>query len=139
MKIKIKKLKADAIIPAYAHPGDAGLDLHSVEDYELKPGEKKVFYLGFSLEFPPDYVALVKDRGSMAAAGIHSIAGVVDASFRGEYMSILINLSNQSYQIKKGDRIAQLLIVPLARAEIEEVEELESTSRGDGHLGSTGK
>jgi len=139
MKVKIKKLKENTVIPSYAHPGDAGLDLRSVEDYKLKPGERKIFYLGFAIEFPSGYVALIKDRGSMAKAGIHSIAGVVDSSFRGEYMAVLVNLGNESYEIKKGDRIAQLVILPLARVDIEEVDELTSTSRGEGQMGSTGK
>jgi len=139
MQLKIKKLKPDAVIPSYAHPGDAGLDLHSLEDCEIKPNERKVFYLGFAMEMPTGYVALVKDRGSMAQAGIHTIAGVVDSSYRGEYMCLVINLDNKPYQIKKGDRLAQLLIMPLVQADIEEVDELSTTSRGEGRLGSSGK
>lgn len=140
MKIKIKKLKDDAIIPSYAHPGDVGLDLYSLEDYGLKPGERRVFYLGFAMEFPTGYAAIVKDKGSMAVkAGLHTMAGVFDAGYRGEYNVLLINLSKESYQIKKGDKIAQLVIYPVVIAELEEVEDLESSERGYGRFGSTGR
>ncbi len=140
MEVKIKKLKPEVIIPKYAHPGDAGLDLYSLEDYELKPGEKKMFYLGFALEFTNGYMALAYDRGSMGALhGIHNVAGVFDAGYRGEYNCNLINLSNQPYQIKKGDRICQLIIMPVAQADLKEVDELSETSRGSGRLASTGK
>ena len=93
MKIKIKKLNPHCIIPAYAHPGDVGLDLYSMEDYELKPGERKIFYNGFALEFPHGYAAIVKDKGSLPLnGGVHTMAGVFDAGYRGEYNMLLINL-----------------------------------------------
>ena len=139
MKVKIKKLKPDCIIPTYAHLGDAGLDLYSLEDYELKPGEHKRFDLGFSLEFPSGYVALTRDRGSFGSQGIHNLAGVFDCGYRGEYNCGLINLSGQNFKIKKGDRIAQLVIFPIAYAELEETDELNETSRGEGRFGSSGK
>lgn len=139
MRVKIKKLKPEVIIPTYAHPGDAGLDLYSLEDYELKPGEHKRFDLGFSLEFPSGYVALTRDRGSLGSLAIHNVAGVFDAGYRGEYNCGLINLSDKSYRIKKGDRIAQLIIFPVADAELEEVDQLSDSSRNNGRFGSTGK
>ncbi len=115
MQIKIKKLKPDCILPSYAHPGDVGLDLYSLEDYELKSGEHKVFYLGFALEFTEGFAAIIKDRGSMSVKyGIHTGGGVFDAGFHGEYNVLLMNLSNQSHQIEKGDKIAQLVIFPVA-------------------------
>lgn len=139
MKIKIKKLNPNCIIPSYAHPGDAGLDLYSLEDYELKPGERKRFDLGFALEFPQGYVALTRDRGSLSTQAIHNVGGVFDCTYRGEYNCSLINLSDKTFAIKKGDRIAQLIIFPIAYAELEESNELSPTSRGDGRFGSTGK
>lgn len=139
MKVKIKKLKAEAIIPSYAHPGDAGLDLHSLVDYKLKPGEHKRFDLGFALEFPQGFVAITRDRGGLATKGIHNVGGVFDCIYRGEYNCGLVNLGNKTYQIKKGDRIAQLVIFPIAYAELEEVDKLSQTSRGRGRFGSTGK
>ena len=140
MKIKIKKLKPDAVIPSYAHPGDAGLDLFSLENYELKAGERKILDLGFALEFPEGYVALVKDKSSLPKnAGLHTMGGVFDAGYRGEYNINLINLSDKPYEITKGDKIAQLVIVPVAQAELEESEKLSDTSRGEGRFGSTGR
>jgi len=139
MKAKIKKLKAEATIPTYAHPGDAGLDLYSLEDYELKAGEHKKFDLGFALEFPAGYVALTRDRGSLGSRGIHNVGGVFDAGYRGEYNCGLINLSDESYKIKKGDRIAQLIIFPIVYAELEETDQLSDSSRNDGRFGSTGR
>ena len=140
MKIKIKKLKPEAIIPSYAHPGDAGLDLHSLEDYELQPGERRDFDMGFALEFPEDYAAIVKDKGGLSKkTGIHTMGGVCDAGYRGEYSILLINLSDKPYKILRGDKIAQLVIFPVAIAELQEVSELSKTSRGIGRFGSTGR
>jgi len=139
MKVKIKKLKPEAILPSYSHPGDAGLDLHSLDDYDLKPGEKKTFYFGFALEFPEDHVALTRDRGGLGHQGIHNLGGVFDAGYRGEYNCGLINLDDKIFKIKKGDRIAQLIIFPIAKAELEETNQLTETSRDQGRFGSTGK
>lgn len=140
LKIKIKILKEGATVPSYAHPGDVGLDLYSLEDCEMQPGERKIFWLGFALEFPLGYGAIVKDKGSLPKnAGIHTMGGVYDAGYRGEYNVNLINLSNQPYKITKGDKIAQLLIIPAEIVEIDQVQSLSETSRGEGRFGSTGK
>jgi dUTP pyrophosphatase len=140
MKILIKKLYGDVKLPSYAHPGDVGMDLYSREDYELKPGERNFFNLGFQLEFPIGYAGIIKDKGSLPKnAGIHTMAGVFDAGYRGEYNICLINLGQENYQISKGDKIAQLVIYPIIIAELEEVESLSDTSRGEGRFGSTGK
>ena len=140
MKIKIKKLKPEAILPSYAHPSDVGLDLHIIEDYELQPGERRDFDIGFALEFPEGYAAIIKDKSSLPKkAGIHTMGGVYDAGYRGEYNVILINLSDEPYKIKKGDKIAQLVIFPVVIAELEEVDDLSQTSRGLGRFGSTGR
>jgi len=139
MKIKIKKLKKEVQIPKYAHPGDAGLDLFSLVDYELKPGERKIFDLGFALEFVEGYVALVKDKGGLSKFGLHTIGGVFDAGYRGEFNVNLINLSDKSYKINKGDKIAQLIVIACTNVEFEEADSLTSSSRGEGRWGSTGK
>jgi len=139
MILKIKKLKDEAIIPSYAHKGDAGLDLYALADEEIKPGEIKRIDFGFALEFPLGYVALTRDRSSMCKIGIHNLGGVFDWGYRGEYNCTLINLSPNSYTIKKGDKVTQLVIFPVANAEIEIAEELSDTSRQDGRFGSTGK
>lgn len=140
MKIKIKKLRPDAIMPAYAHPGDVGMDLYSLEDYTLQKGERKIFNLGFAMEFPVGYAAIVKDKGSLPKnGGIHTMGGVFDAGFRGEYNVMLINFGHEPYTIEKGNKIAQLVIFPVVIGELEEADELSETSRGDGQFGSTGK
>jgi dUTP pyrophosphatase len=140
LKVKIKRLNLEAKLPSYAHPGDVGLDLFSLEDYKLAAGERRIFPFGFALEFPIGYAAIVKDKSSLPKnAGIHTMGGVFDAGYRGEYNAQLINLGNESYQIKKGDKLAQLIIYPVAIAELEEVNELSDTSRGTGAFGSTGR
>ncbi len=140
MLIKFRKLKTEAIMPSYAHPGDVGLDLYSLEDYELKQGDRHRFDLGFALEFENNYAAIVKDKSGLSVVhGLHTIGGVFDSGYRGEYNVLLINFSDQAYQIKKGDKIAQLVIFPVAVAELEEVTELSETSRGVGRFGSTGR
>lgn len=114
--------------------------MYSLEDRELKPGERAIFFVGFALEFPVGYAAIVKDKSGLPKnAGIHTMGGVYDAGYRGEYNVNLINLGSEPYSIKKGDKIAQLVIFPVAIAELEEVSELSSTSRGEGRFGSTGK
>jgi dUTP pyrophosphatase len=140
MKIKIKKINSDSKIPTYAHPGDVGMDMYSTENYILKPGERKIFFTGFALEFESGYAAIVKDKGSLPKnAGIHSMGGVFDAGYRGEYNVNLINLGQVEYEIKKGDKIAQLVIIPVVIADLEEVDSLNESSRGEGRFGSTGK
>jgi dUTP pyrophosphatase len=141
MQIKIKKLNPEMKLPTYGHPGeDAGLDLFSMEDYELQVGERKIFNCGFALELPTGYVAIVKDKSSLPRnEGLHTMGGVFDSGFRGEYNVLLINLGQQAYKIAKGHKIAQLVILPVVTAELVESEELADSSRGDGQFGSTGK
>lgn len=140
MRIKIKRLKPDAILPTYAHPGDVGMDLFSLEDYTLQPGERHIFDLGFAMEFDPGHAAIVKDKSSLPKnGGIHSMGGVYDAGYRGEYNVQLVNLGQEHYEIKKGNKIAQLIIYPIVIAELIETDELSDSSRGDGRFGSTGK
>ncbi len=139
MEIKVKILKEGAKMPTYAHPGDVGMDLYSLEDYVLYPDEKKIFYVGFALEFSNGYSAIVKDKSSFAVAGLHTNGGVFDAGYRGEYSVQLTNLSKAPFEISKGQKIAQLLIIPVEIAKLVEVSELSDSSRGEGKHGSTGK
>jgi dUTP pyrophosphatase len=140
MEIKLKKLQSDVKIPSYAHPGDAGLDLFCRESCVIEPGQRKRFDLGFSLELPEGYVGLIWDKGSLSHNhGLHTIAGVYDYGYRGEYNVTLINLSDSSYKFEKGDKIAQLLIQPIIQAKLTEASELNQTSRDKGRFGSTGK
>ena len=140
VQIKIKKLHPDAIIPKYSHVGDAGMDLFSVEkDFILKPNYRILVATGLSIELPKGYVSLIWDKSGVASKGIKTMGGVIEHTYRGEYKIILVNLSNKDYEIKKGQKIAQLLIQKIETAEVEEVDELSETTRGDGGFGSTGK
>ena len=140
MKVKIKKINSNAKLPSYALPGDAGMDLFSIEEYEIKPNERYAYQTGIAMEIPDGYVGIIKDKSGLAKkAGLHVLGGVFDSCFRGEYMITLVNLSNQPHKIYAGDKIAQVLIYPVAHAELEEVKELSDTERGDGKWGSTGK
>ena len=140
MKIKFQKLFIDAQIPTYAHPGDAGLDLYSYEDVVVAPNARHAVSLGFALEIPHGYVSRILDRSGLAIKhGIHCLAGVVDAGYRGEYKAVIINLGTEPCKIEKGDRVAQMLIQPVEICEIEEVESLSETERGKGGFGASGK
>lgn len=139
LEIKIKKLKPEMKIPNYAHPGDVGLDLYALEDALIPAGGHGRFYLGFALEFPEGYGAIVKDKGGLAKSNLHTMGGVFDAGFRGEYNVHLVNLGDAPYQVEKGDKVAQLVIFPIARATLIETDTLSDSSRGTGQFGSTGR
>ncbi|MDO8575629.1 MAG: dUTP diphosphatase [bacterium] len=140
MQIKIKKLYEDAKLPSYSHPGDVGMDMYAMADTELKPGERKILFTGFVLEFPEGYAAIVKDKSGLPKNfGLHTMGGVFDAGYRGEYNVNMMNLGQETYKISKGDKIAQIVFLPVIIAELKEVDELNSSSRGEGRFGSTGK
>lgn len=139
MDLKIKLLTLTAKLPTYAYVGDAGMDVYSDEDLIIKPDETKAVKTGIASEFDKDYVALVWDKSGMGAKGIHRFSGVIDASYRGEWLIVLHNSSDKNYNIEKGDKIAQVLIQKVERAEIVEVDDLTKTQRGSGKFGSTGK
>lgn len=139
MEIKIKKLTEDAKLPAYAHPGDVGMDIYSLEEKTIESGEHHIFFVGFAMEFPEGFAAIVKDKGSVSKAGLHTMGGVYDAGYRGEYNVHLVNLSSEPYTVEKGDKIAQIIIYPVEIPTITEVGELSESARGEGRFGSTGK
>jgi dUTP pyrophosphatase len=140
MKIKIKRLHPDLQIPKYAHPGDAGMDIYSLEDVVLKSGERHHFKAGFALELPEGYVALIWDKSGLASKyGITCFGGVIEYTYRGEYGVVLYNAGDEDFHVSCGDKIAQLLIQKIETAEIEEVKELSDSLRGEGGFGSTGK
>ncbi len=140
MKIKIKKLHPDARIPHYAHVGDAGVDLFTVEPFELEPGERKSVPLGLAIEIPEGYVGLIWDKSGLSHKfGIKSFGGVVDSGYRGEIHAGIMNLSDKFFSFEKGHKIAQLLIQKIEQADFEEVQELTVTDRGENGFGSSGK
>lgn len=139
LKVKIKKLRPDVKLPAYALEGDAGMDIFSNEDVVIKAGEQHVFKTGFSLEYPAGYCTLIWDKSGLSSKGLKVFGGVFEHTYRGEYMICLLNFGNSDYEFKKGDKIAQMLVQPIITAELEEVEELSKSNRGAGSHGSTGK
>ena len=141
--ILITRLDESTPLPAYAKPGDAGADLCSRIDAEIAPGERALIPTGISIALPNGYVALVHPRSGLAIKhGISMVntPGTVDAAFRGELQVILINHDlRENFSIRKGDRIAQLLIQKVEHADFIEVESLPGTHRNTGGFGSTGK
>lgn len=126
-------------LPKYAHPYDAGLDLRSRITTTLLPGERKLIPTGIKVAIPPGYVGIVKDRSSMALKyGVHTIAGVIDSGYRGEIGVVILNTDKEKFTIHKGDRIAQLLILPVMLVKLEE-DTLTETPRGEKGWGSSGK
>ena len=138
--MKIKLLTDTATAPTYATDGSAGLDLYADDDYSIPcAGEFAVVSTGISVEIDADKTGLVWPRSGMASKfGIDTGAGVIDSDYRGELKVLLFNHGDDTYRIKRGDRIAQLLIVPSYRPKIEIVDSLDETERGAGGFGSTG-
>lgn len=139
--MKIKLLHPLATVPTFANPGDAGADLYSIENVMLNPGEQKLIKTGIALEIPLGYVGLVRPRSGLATKmgiGMNS-SGVIDAGYRGEIAVTLINHSDIKYPVLQGERIAQILFVPvIAGFNFQVVEELSETQRGSNGFGSTG-
>lgn len=139
MEIKIKKIDKEIELPFYAKEHDAALDLRSAENGLIKAGETRTFKTGLAFQIPKGYVGLVWDRSGLAAKhSIHSMAGVIDAGYRGEVGIVLKNLGTEDFQVEKGMRIAQMVIQPVLNAQVVEVEDLEETERGATGFGSSG-
>lgn len=139
--VKAKKLYPDARILEYAHVGDAGADLFSYKDYIIEPGKQAFVSTGVSVAIPYGYEGQVRPRSGLAKnhmIAITNAPGTVDSGYRGEMNVILINHGDKSYEVKKGDRIAQIVFKKVEVAKIVEVENLDDTTRGDGGFGSTG-
>ena len=137
--IEVQKMNEEATLPTRSHSNDAGMDLYAVEDIFLEPGEGKIGKTGIALAIEPGYYGQIADRSSLGKKGIKTAGGVIDSDFRGEVGVILWNLSKESIHLKKGERIAQLIILPVATPQIQNVESLSETKRGEGGFGSTGK
>ncbi|MDR3559651.1 MAG: dUTP diphosphatase [Candidatus Pacebacteria bacterium] len=140
MKVLVKKLHTDAEMPKFALPGDAGMDLHSIENVIIEPGKRYACGTGVAMEIPEGYAGLIWDKSGIAAKfGIETLGGVIDSGYRGEVKVILVNLGQEDYKIEKGDKVAQILIQKIYNPEIEEVSALDDSQRGAGGFGSTGK
>ena len=141
MKVKFKKLNEEAIIPEFKTAGSAGMDITSIEDVTLNPGQFKIVKTGLACAIKEGYEVQIRPRSGMACKyGITVIntPGTIDSDYRGEIGVGLINLSAGQFDINKGDRIAQLVVNKIEQPEIEIVDELDETERGAGGFGSTG-
>ena len=141
VKVPLRRLDPDLPIPRHAHEGDAGVDLYAREPATLAAGERRLVPTGVAVAIPEGYVGLVAPRSGWAARSGMSIVntpGIVDSGYRGELVVILINHGSVPVEIARGDRIAQLVVLPVVSVEFEVVDELDETGRGAGGFGSTG-
>lgn len=143
MNIKVKKLTPTATVPSKAYRYDAGFDLYADEALQIYPGQRKVISTSIAMEIPEGYVGLIWPRSGLAVKrGVDVLAGVIDSSYRGEIKVCLLNtnieLSLDVVDITPGDKIAQILIQKIADCELEEVEELSGSDRGEKGFGSSG-
>jgi dUTP pyrophosphatase len=140
--VEIRRLDPDLPLPAYAHPGDAGADLRAAQDVTLGPGERALVPTGVAVALPVGYVGLVHPRSGLAARhgiSIVNAPGTVDAGYRGEVLVNLVNLdTHEPFTVRRGDRIAQLVVQRVAVAEFTEVDSLSETVRGDTGHGASG-
>ncbi len=139
MLLKVKRIDKDSKLPRYGHKGDAGLDLFSAIDCILEPGEVKAIPTGIKVSLPQGYAGLIWDKSGISLKGVHRLAGVIDAGYRGEIAVVMANMGKESFAVRKGMKIAQMLVQPVEEVEVLEVEELDETLRGEGGFGSTGK
>jgi dUTP pyrophosphatase len=141
MKVKILKLNASAIVPYYSHVDDAGLDLFAIENKLILPGETKLIHTGIAIELPSGTEAQIRPRSGLALK--HSLTvlntpGTIDSGYRGEIGVILINHGKESFQVVQNMKIAQMVITHYIHADIEIVDELNVSMRGNNGFGSTG-
>jgi dUTP pyrophosphatase len=143
VELRIQRLREEATLPSRAHEGDAGVDLHSAEPARIAPGERATVATGIAVEIPSGYAGLVLPRSGLAAR--HGIAlvnapGLIDSGYRGELKILLLNTDRtEAFEISPGDRIAQLVLIPVADAAPVEVAELAASTRGRGGFGSSGR
>ncbi|HXV04964.1 MAG TPA: dUTP diphosphatase [Solirubrobacterales bacterium] len=143
MELRVARLKEEARLPSRAHEGDAGLDLYSCEEAHIGPGERWSIGTGVAVEIPEGHAGLVLPRSGLARE--HGIAlvnapGLIDSGYRGEVRVLLLNTDPaETFKVVPGDRIAQLVIAPIALAEPVEAEALSASARGDGGFGSSGR
>ena len=141
MTVKVLRSDPEAQLPAYAHPGDAGMDVRSIEELTLAPGARALVHTGLVLMLPPDAEAQVRPRSGLAlkhGVTVPNTPGTIDAGYRGEVGVILVNLGTEPFTVDKGMKIAQIVVSPVAQAEIVEVASVDETDRGAGGFGSTG-
>ena len=143
-EILIKRLSKEVPLPKYATDGSSGLDLAAFIDknIEIKPGKSEIIPTGLAVAIPKDFEIQIRPRSGLAAKNQVSVLntpGTIDADYRGELKVILINLSEKSFVVENGLRIAQMVLCPVIKARLKEVKTLENTNRGSGGFGSTGE
>ncbi len=139
--VRFKRLDPKAVLPSYAHPGDAGMDLVSCETVEIAPGTSAMVRTGWAIALPPGTEGQVRPRSGLAskyAVTVLNAPGTVDEGYRGEVRVLLINHGIGSFRVDPGMRIAQLVVCPVLRPAVEEADTLDDTERGAGGFGSTG-
>lgn len=137
--LPIRRLDPHAVLPTRAHADDAGLDLYGLEDATIAPGAGTLLRTGVAVAVPAGHVGLVCDRSSLARRGLKTAGGVIDAGYRGELGVVVWNISPEPQHVKRGERVAQLLVIPIATPAPVETNELDATVRGAGGFGSTGR
>lgn len=141
MTLAFKRIHPDAVLPAYAHPSDAGMDLRSVADVVIPRGGRALVPTGLVILLPPLYEAQVRPRSGLAlkhGVTVLNSPGTIDAGYRGEIGVILANFGEADFAVKRGDKIAQLVIVPVTQPQVVETDVVDETDRGTGGFGSTG-
>lgn len=142
MEIKIKKIYDDSKFPVRAHETDAGMDLFLSSCYDevvIAPGSKHLLPTGIKMEIPDGYVGLIWDKSGLSSRGLKVFGGVIDSSYRGEIIVSVLNFGKESILLKKGDKIAQMLIQKVEFPRLVEVDYLSDSDRGEEGFGSTGK
>jgi dUTP pyrophosphatase len=139
MKLSIKKIQNDAVIPTRAHHDDAGVDLYAYGEHCVLPGQTMKIPTGIAMQIEEGCVGLIWDKSSIGGKGIKVMGGVIDAGYRGEILIVMHNLTDTAYTFEHGHKVAQMLIQKVEFPVVEEVEFLDETVRGDSAFGSTGK
>jgi dUTP pyrophosphatase len=138
----VRRLDPDLPLPSYAHPGDAGLDLYAADTTVLQPGERALIPCGVAIAIPEGFVGLIHPRSGLAVdhgLTVLNAPGTIDAGYRGEVKVLLINLGQDTTEVRHGQRIAQLVLMRVGMVDVREVDRLDVTSRGSGGFGSTGR
>jgi len=140
-QVRVKRLAETAVLPSYAHPNDAGLDLHAAVDTVIEPGQAASISTAIAVELPPGTEAQVRPRSGLAlkhAVTVLNAPGTIDEGYRGEVGVVLINHGHAAFRVERGMRIAQLVVQPRLAIDVVEVDVLTDTERGTGGFGSTG-
>ncbi|WP_040210513.1 dUTP diphosphatase [Clostridium polynesiense] len=141
LELKVLRIHENAVIPNYAHPGDAGLDLYSVEEVIIKPGKSALISTGIKIELPPNTEAQVRPRSGLAlkySLTVLNTPGTIDEGYRGEIKVILINHGIENFKVEKGMKIAQMVVAPVYPVKVTEVQDISETMRSEKGFGSSG-